>query len=549
MPYRKYGVLKRHLPSITAFALATVLTAGGCYGEESVTPLPRPSQTSSSTTSVFVAPTTTTMPTPTTMPTTTTTIVARPPQALVEPCPLPETTQTLAGGDVGTMSASLMAELICSTTDVVVTHMGDTDEQAVRAATEMGAPLVLASAGAPFDPVSVGAVRVWTTDPALVLSGRHAVLPVPEVDGEIPALVSSLVDGHVPEDARSDIVSAVIDGTTAPETLVMLSTNRPELAAVAATTAAAAGGEAVWAVPGDIRRRPVLRSLVRKSKSRLLVGDFSSDAPWQTDVMARGLTLPGGGQVLFPGKRIVTIYGHPHTAGLGVLGEQTPAEAVGRAAEVAAPYATDDVKLIPGFDIITTLASSRPGPDGDYSAELSVDEVRPWVEAATEAGYYVVLDLQPGRTDFLTQTKRYEELLRLPNVGLALDPEWRLGPDEVHLRQIGSVSGEEVNSVVRWLADLVRRERLPQKLLLVHQFTFGMITSREVIETPTELAVVIQMDGQGPLSTKYSTWNALVAGEHDWRWGWKSFYDEDSPMATSDQVLDLTPTPVFVSFQ
>ena len=40
---------------------------------------------------------------------------------------------------------------------------------------------------------------------------------------------------------------------------------------------------------------------------------------------------------------------------------------------------------------------------------------------------YVVLDLQPGRTDFLTQAKRYEPLLALPHVGLALDPEWRLG--------------------------------------------------------------------------------------------------------------------------
>ena len=39
---------------------------------------------------------------------------------------------------------------------------------------------------------------------------------------------------------------------------------------------------------------------------------------------------------------------------------------------------------------------------------------------------YVVLDLQPGRSNFLDQAKLYEPLLRLPHVGLALDPEWRL---------------------------------------------------------------------------------------------------------------------------
>ena len=102
----------------------------------------------------------------------------------------------------------------------------------------------------------------------------------------------------------------------------------------------------------------------------------------------------------------------------------------------------------------------------------------------------MVLDLQPGRTDFLTQAKRYEEVLKLPYVGLALDPEWRLKPDQVHLRQIGSVSAAEVNTVSQWLAGLVRRESLPQKLFLVHQFDFSMITERETLETPSELAVV-----------------------------------------------------------
>jgi len=32
---------------------------------------------------------------------------------------------------------------------------------------------------------------------------------------------------------------------------------------------------------------------------------------------------------------------------------------------------------------------------------------------------------------FLDQAKRYAPLLRMPNVGLALDPEWRLGPGQL----------------------------------------------------------------------------------------------------------------------
>ncbi len=333
-------------------------------------------------------------------------------------------------------------------------------------------------------------------------------------------------------------------------TLAILSTGRPDLAAATATTAQAAGGEAIWAPPGDLRARRVLAGPLQSSPDRLLIGNFDADSPWEADVAAAGIDLPGGGQVLFGDKRIVTIYGSPSTPNLGVLGEQPPDEAVTRAAEVAAPYASKGVTLVPGFDLIAAVASSVAGADGNYSTEMTVDALRPWVEAATRAGYYLVLDLQPGRTDFLTQAKRYEEFLRLPNVGLALDPEWRLGPGQYHLRQTGTVDASEINQVVGWLAAIVRQDLLPQKLLLIHQFKLSMITDRSSIETPPELAVVIQMDGQGPLPTKLATWhNLLSAGQGGWDWGWKNFYDEDNPMATPDQVLGLDPVPVFVSFQ
>ncbi|OUD85835.1 hypothetical protein BC477_15610 [Clavibacter michiganensis subsp. michiganensis] len=43
-------------------------------------------------------------------------------------------------------------------------------------------------------------------------------------------------------------------------------------------------------------------------------------------------------------------------------------------------------------------------------------------------------------------------MLAQPGVGLALDPEWRLGPDQVPLKQIGSVSAAEVDATTDWLA-------------------------------------------------------------------------------------------------
>lgn len=74
------------------------------------------------------------------------------------------------------------------------------------------------------------------------------------------------------------------------------------------------------------------------------------------------------------------------------------------------------------------------------------------------------------------------------------------------------MTAAEINSVSEWLAGFVREEALPQKLFLLHQFRFSMITERETIQAPPELAVVIQMDCQGPLPSKYETYAVLTAG-------------------------------------
>ena len=299
---------------------------------------------------------------------------------------------------------------------------------------------------------------------------------------------------------------------------------------------------------------PEIRAAISNASEVELLSDFGENAAWRLDVLLRGHELPGGGLLLFEsdfGRRLVAIYGHPMTPALGVLGEQGPGKGVERLDSIAEGYDADGSVVLPTFEIIATVASARAGSDGDYSGETALNEIRPWVETAAANDMYLVLDLQPGRTDFLTQAKLYEEFLRLPHVGLAIDPEWRLKPDEVHLRQIGTVDAAEINQVVEWLAGIVREEALPQKLLIVHQFRLSMITDRDLIETPRELAVLIHMDGQGPIGSKYDTWNALTnqADADRFHWGWKNFYDEDDPTATPEQVLELTPTPVYVSFQ
>lgn len=267
---------------------------------------------------------------------------------------------------------------------------------------------------------------------------------------------------------------------------------------------------------------------------------------------ATGIQLPGGGQTVFDGKRYVALYGHPLTGALGVLGEQGPKASVERARQLAARYEPfADEAIVPAFEIIATVASGSAGKDRDYSNEWDVEVLRPLVDAAAGAGIYVVLDLQSGREDFLSQAKLYEELLREPHVGLAMDPEWRLEPDQKPLRQIGSVTSAELNEAIDWLADLTDTHDLPQKMVLLHQFRTDMITNRSDLHLGhDELAVIVQMDGDGTLGQKLDTWNALrVDAPEPLRFGWKNFYDEDEPTPSPRTTFEVRPKPWWVSYQ
>jgi hypothetical protein len=263
-------------------------------------------------------------------------------------------------------------------------------------------------------------------------------------------------------------------------------------------------------------------------------------------------TFPQGGRQIFPDYRLVALYGTVGSPELGALGQQPLEASITRAKDLAKqyqPYATEHI--MPAFEIIATVASAYPTDDGDYSQEQPVATLKPWIDAAQKAGVYVVLDLQPGRSDFLKQAKQYQSLLEEPNVGLALDPEWRLGPTQVPLVQIGSDNITEVNDTIAWLSDLTAQHKLPQKLLVLHQFRLDMLPNREQLDTSrSNLAYVIQMDGQGTQPGKQSTWRDIVeAAPANVHLGWKNFYKMDDPMLDVASTMAITPKPWYVSYQ
>ena len=280
----------------------------------------------------------------------------------------------------------------------------------------------------------------------------------------------------------------------------------------------------------------------------------ASPSPSPTPTEVAMAELPGGGTVPFPGRRMVALYGHPTAPVLGMLGEQGPQESVERLQKLVEEYraAAPGENWIGAFEIITTIASSSAGKDGNYSILSSNERLLPHIEAAEANDIYVVLDLQPGRSTFLEQAKRYEELLKRPTVGLALDPEWRLKPGQKHMVQIGQVTIEEVNEVGAWLAQLVRDHNLPPKVLTLHQFQPRMIIDRERLDTShPEIQYLVHVDGLGSQPAKQGTWLRILEGLPEGVFlGWKNFEHEDIPMLTPAQTVEqVSPLPHFISYQ
>ncbi len=484
----------------------------------------------------------------------------------------PDDLTVLAAGSPEELALRTSETLFASAPAVVVVGPTSADRQrAMDLAAELGAPLVPAPPASP-DPAP-------TSDETSDTSGTAASAAAAEVERlgataavaigpDAAAWARSLHEVEVVDAAPgagadalaadlSEALGAPYDELRAePVTAVALVDRQTGDAALATATAQAAGATVAGAPGGDPRADPdTVRTLGEHPEAPVVVLGSGIAADRLAPLLAAartGTQLPGGGQVVFPGRRLVALYGTPGAASLGVLGEQGVEASVRRARQVAGEYQDlTEAPVVPTFEIIATVATAAAGADGDYSREIDPETLRPWVDAAREAGMFVLLDLQPGRSDVLSQARRYEDLLREPHVGLALDPEWRLGPGERHLEQIGSLESTEVEAVADWLAGVVREHRLPQKVLVLHQFRLAMLPGRDTLDPGRdELAVVVHADGNGVPEEKLATWDALRAGAPaGFWWGWKNFYDEDSPTFTPRETYDLDPRPVLVSYQ
>jgi hypothetical protein len=263
--------------------------------------------------------------------------------------------------------------------------------------------------------------------------------------------------------------------------------------------------------------------------------------------------LPRGGRVVFPDNRVVAYYGAPQNDELGVLGIGTPEQAGRKLLARARTYNRPGRPALPAFELIAVIAHAAPGKDGLHRERQTNAVIQRYLQVARRARALMILDIQPGQANFLDEARALEPYLKQPDVALALDPEWSMPPGVVPGQEIGSTDAETVNQVSEYLARLVRTYNLPQKLLIVHQFTEAMVTDDEQIVTPPQIALVSNIDGFGTPELKIGVYKQLTtalagtdAGKHI---GVKLFFEEDERLLSPGAVLALRPQPDVVVYE
>jgi hypothetical protein len=273
-------------------------------------------------------------------------------------------------------------------------------------------------------------------------------------------------------------------------------------------------------------------------------------APKASQRAAEPAQLPRGGRSILPEHRVLAHYGAPQAEALGILGIGSPVVAAGRLERAARPYAGPRRRpVLPAMELISVIVTAAPGGDGRYRFRQEPALIRRYLRAARRARALLILDIQPGRSDFATEARALTQFLVEPDVGLALDPEWRMRPGEVPGRVIGQVDAEEVNRVAGWLARLVKQRDLPDKLLLVHQFEDGMIERRGRLRAHRGIDFVLNADGFGTATAKVGTYRRVTRARGAFATGFKLFFEEDTGLMSPARVMRLRPRPDVVIYE
>ncbi|MDR0787245.1 MAG: hypothetical protein LBG44_05210 [Gemmatimonadota bacterium] len=314
-----------------------------------------------------------------------------------------------------------------------------------------------------------------------------------------------------------------------------------EAAATSGTTPEAGAGTATPAAPAT-----------PASTTRYNAGedpDYALRMGWPVQGPA---TLPGA---ILPDNRIVCYYGNPNSARMGALGEYPKEEMLSRLRRQISAWETADptTPVKPCLHMVSVVAQGEAGTSGHYRSIMRDATVQMVYDWAKEINGIFIVDIQVGTDDIRNILPRFEWILKNPDVHLAIDPEFYMKNGSPPGKRIGTMDAADINYASDYLANLVRENNLPPKVLIIHRFTRPMVTNYRDIRLHPEAQVVLHMDGWGAPWLKRDSYRDYIVSEPVQYTGFKLFYGNDTksgtPLMQPADLLRLRPTPIYVQYQ
>jgi len=267
-------------------------------------------------------------------------------------------------------------------------------------------------------------------------------------------------------------------------------------------------------------------------------------------------SLPHQGAIL-PFNRIIAYYGNLYSKNMGVLGEFPKDSMLRRLQGEVAKWQKADtmLKVIPALHYIAVTAQGSPGPGNTYRLRMPAQQIEKVISWASEINALVFLDVQVGQSTLEKELPLLEKYLSLPNVHLGIDPEFSMKTGKRPGSIIGTFDATDINYAINLLTNIVRKNNLPPKILVVHRFTQAMVTNYKQIKPNPSVQVIMNMDGWGSPAKKIDTYRGFIYPQPVEYTGFKIFYKNDTKKVglakemQPEQVLKLIPQPVYIQYQ
>lgn len=258
---------------------------------------------------------------------------------------------------------------------------------------------------------------------------------------------------------------------------------------------------------------------------------------------------------LLPYNRIIAFYGNLYSKRMGILGELPKAEMLKKLNLMAEKWQLADpyFPTLPALHYIAITAQSKPGKDNKYRLRMPFRQIDTILSWANSIHGIVFLDVQIGQSTVKEEVNTLIPYLKLPNVHLAIDPEFAMKEGEIPGNKIGSLSYKDINDATAILKKLVKEYHLPPKILVVHRFTKAMVTDYQNIQACPEVQIVMNMDGFGNRALKHSSYRMAIYREPVQFAGFKLFFKNDTKggqrLYTPEELLQFRPKPIYIQYQ